>query len=72
MDEVAKSSSAIHRNFDDVLPNASEKLMNLRKKWNVPETNTIAIGKSDVRGLEGLIFEGGSPKVRKKSRVRRS
>ena len=36
----------------------------LRKKWKVPETDTIAVGKTDVPGLEGISFEGGSPKVR--------
>ena len=36
----------------------------LRNKWNVPETNTIAIGKTDVPDLEDITFEGGSPKVR--------
>ncbi|MGJ7913484.1 hypothetical protein [Neobacillus sp. LXY-1] len=44
-----------------------EELDALRKKWNVPETNTIAVGKTDVKGLEGLTFEGGSPKVRKEA-----
>ncbi len=39
----------------------------LRKKWNVPETETVAVGKTDVKGLEDLIFEGGSPKVRKEA-----
>ena len=36
----------------------------LRKKLGVPETDTIAVGKTDVRGLEGVTFEGQSPKVR--------
>ncbi|MEK4853301.1 hypothetical protein NST04_25840, partial [Paenibacillus sp. FSL H7-0756] len=44
-----------------------EDLGDLRKKWNVPETETIAIGKTDVKGLEDLIFEGGSPMVRKEA-----
>ncbi|MGG2093519.1 hypothetical protein AB1283_12565 [Bacillus sp. S13(2024)] len=39
----------------------------LRKKWNVPETETVAVGKTDVKGLEDLHFEGGSPKVRKEA-----
>lgn len=39
----------------------------LRKKWNVPETETVAVGKTDVKGLENLTFEGGSPKVRKEA-----
>ncbi|MCY7783113.1 MULTISPECIES: T7SS effector LXG polymorphic toxin [unclassified Bacillus (in: firmicutes)] len=39
----------------------------LRKKWNVPETETIAVGKTDIKGLEDLTFKGGSPKVRKEA-----
>ena len=39
----------------------------LRRKWNVPETETVAVGKTDVKGLENLTFEGGSPKVRKEA-----
>ncbi|WP_286201111.1 hypothetical protein [Bacillus sp. ISL-4] len=37
----------------------------LRKKWNVPETITIAVGRTDIKGLEDLTFKGGSPEVRK-------
>lgn len=44
-----------------------EELNSLRKKWNVPETDTIAVGKTDVKGLEDLNFEGGSPMVRKEA-----
>ncbi|KJD52512.1 transposase, partial [Bacillus amyloliquefaciens] len=44
-----------------------EDLDVLRKKWNVPETNTIAVGKTDVKGLEKRTFEGGSPEVRKEA-----
>ncbi|MDZ5610566.1 hypothetical protein U2I54_27040 [Bacillus pseudomycoides] len=43
------------------------EIENLRKKWNVPETHTSAVGKTDVKGLEDLSFEGGSPKVRKEA-----
>lgn len=39
----------------------------LRRKWNVSETETVAVGKTDVKGLENLIFEGGSLKVRKEA-----
>ncbi|MBA3927133.1 hypothetical protein HPK16_12350 [Listeria sp. W9-0585] len=39
----------------------------LRDKWKVPETDTIAAGKTDVKGLEDMVFEGGSPKVRKQA-----
>ena len=45
----------------------SNELGKLREKWNVPETDTIAVGKTDVPGLEGKVFEGGSPKVRKEA-----
>ena len=45
----------------------SEALSDLRKKWNVPETDTIAVGKTDIPGLEDRVFEGGSPKVRKEA-----
>lgn len=43
-----------------------EDLETLRKKLGVPETQTIAIGKTDVKGLEGKVFEGGYPKLEKK------
>ena len=36
----------------------------LRSRLGVPETDTIAVGKTNVKGLEGLTFEGQSPKVR--------
>ena len=39
----------------------------LRTKWNVPETQTVAVGKTDVKGLEGIKFEGASPKVLKEA-----
>ena len=45
----------------------SEALSDLRKRWNVPETDTIAVGKTDIPGLEDRVFEGGSPKVRKEA-----
>ncbi|WP_260445421.1 hypothetical protein [Listeria booriae] len=44
-----------------------EDLSTLRDKWKVPETDTIAAGKTDVKGLEDMVFEGGSPKVRKEA-----
>ena len=36
----------------------------IRNKLGVPKTNTIAVGKTNVKGLEGITFEGQSPKVR--------
>ena len=36
----------------------------LRRKLGLLETDTIAVGKTNVKGLESVIFEGQSPKVR--------
>ena len=43
-----------------------EDLDALRKKWNVPETNTIAVGKTDVKGLRDLALKEGLQKLEKK------
>ncbi|MBR5637395.1 MAG: hypothetical protein IKW81_10755 [Pseudobutyrivibrio sp.] len=42
-------------------------LVELRAKLGVPKTDTIAVGKTNVKGLEGIVFEGQSPKVRKEA-----
>lgn len=39
----------------------------LRKEWNVPETNTIAVEKTDILGFEEFAFKGESPEVRKEA-----
>ncbi|NRZ57430.1 hypothetical protein DZE42_000569 [Clostridium beijerinckii] len=44
-----------------------EDLDLLRKEWNVPETDTIAVGKTNISGLEDVTFKGGSPEVRKEA-----
>ena len=68
-----EASEQLARHGDDVLKGfddsdwGSNELGKLREKWNVPETDTIAVGKTDVPGLEGKVFEGGSPKVRKEA-----
>nr|WP_246369419.1 hypothetical protein [Listeria rustica] len=62
-DEVVES---IGKHTDDIKV-GSEDLSALRDKWKVPETDTIAAGKTDVKGLEDMVFEGGSPKVRKQA-----
>ena len=33
----------------------------------VPKTETVAVGKTNVKGLEKITFEGQSPKVRKEA-----
>lgn len=42
-----------------------QDLDSVRNRIGVPETQTIAVGKTDVKGLENLVFEGYSPAVRK-------
>ncbi|MEY8742414.1 ribonuclease YeeF family protein [Bacillales bacterium AN1005] len=40
----------------------------IRKDWKVPETHTIAVGKTvDIPGLEDKVFKGGSIKVRREA-----
>jgi hypothetical protein len=34
-----------------------------RSRINVPDTQTVAVGKTDIPGLRGATFEGASPKV---------
>ena len=48
----------------DALQIGKTDLDALRQKLGVPETDTIAVGKTDVKGMEGVTFEGQSPKVR--------
>ena len=42
----------------------SEDIKAIRDKHGLSDTNTVAVGKTDVPGLEKITFEGGSPKVR--------
>lgn len=56
---ISRSSSSIKIGTEDISA--------LREKWNVPKTETVAVGKTDVEGLEDLTFVGGSPKVRKEA-----
>ena len=67
LDKLRARNAFYGSKVDDVVWDASEELSNLRRKWKVPETDTIAVGKTNVPGLEGKVFEGGSPKVRKEA-----
>ncbi|MGE6260574.1 hypothetical protein ACQKCU_22285 [Heyndrickxia sporothermodurans] len=40
-----------------------------RNELNVPETNTVSVGKADVSGLENLVFKGASPEVRNQAKL---
>jgi len=44
-----------------------QMITDLRTKWNVPERDTVAVGKTDIPGLEGFRFEGGSIQVRREA-----
>ena len=67
LDRLRARNAFYGSKVDDVVWDASEELSSLRRKWKVPETDTIAVGKTNVPGLEGKVFEGGSPKVRKEA-----
>jgi hypothetical protein len=38
-----------------------------RNKLNVPKTETVAVGRTDIKGLEKEVFEGASPQVLKEA-----
>jgi hypothetical protein len=39
-----------------------------REEIGVPKTNTVAVGRTDIEGLENEVFKGASPKVVKESK----
>ncbi|WP_321389036.1 pre-toxin TG domain-containing protein [uncultured Enterococcus sp.] len=61
--KTIEKGSKIGRNID---LNADD-LKRLREKLGVPEIDTVAIGKTDIEGFRNIVFEGGSPKVRKQA-----
>ena len=67
-DDAAKYLDVLENGSREGLTSAElagvEKADALRHKLGVPETDTIAVGKTDVKGMEGVTFEGQSPKVR--------
>lgn len=62
--EVMERGRISSKDGTDALQIGKTDLDVLRNKLGVPETDTIAVGKTDVKGLEGITFEGQSPKVR--------
>jgi Domain of unknown function (DUF4157) len=45
-------------------------LIQMRSRYNIPpEIDTIALGRTDVPGLQERVFEGGSPRVRQQAAV---
>ena len=67
----AASKFRLNQAADDIdaplLANGSDEIARLREQWNVPSKETIAVGKTDVKGLEDFTFEGASPGVRKEA-----
>lgn len=51
--------------IESKIPVGKKDIDQFREKYSVSKDNTIAIGKTNVPGLEGMTFEGSSPKVRK-------
>ncbi|WP_288410547.1 hemagglutinin repeat-containing protein [uncultured Herbaspirillum sp.] len=46
---------------------SSEDLAALRLKYSIPEGNTLAVGRSDIPGMENRLIEGLSPSIRAKA-----
>jgi len=42
----------------------ADDLLLLRQRWQISDTQTVAVGRTDIPGLEGVTFEAGSPAVR--------
>ena len=64
---VSWETGSVGKETVDVIRIGKNDLDVLRKKLGVPEIDTIAIDKTDVKGLENNIFEGESPNVRKEA-----
>ena len=67
MSVYAKGGSGAGEMWGNPIQASTEDLASLRNKWNVPETDTIAVGRTDIKGLQDILFEGGSPKVRQEA-----
>ena len=48
----------------------ADDLQFLRQRWQVPDTQTVAVGRTDIPGLEGVTFEAGSPRVRTEANLK--
>jgi len=46
---------------------SSKDIADFRNRIGVPETNTAGVGRTNVPGLEGQVFEGASPAVRQQA-----
>ena len=62
-----QTSRDIVKQIDGEIKIGKNDLIALRTKLGVPQTETVAIGKTNVKGLEKITFEGQSPKVRKEA-----
>lgn len=66
---IAMDRNAGNQYLRPVLPPTSDDLRHLRDRLGVPNTQTVAVGTTDVRGLEQFRFEGASPKVREEAGI---
>ncbi|MCL2489621.1 MAG: hypothetical protein FWF36_02675 [Propionibacteriaceae bacterium] len=66
---IMTRAEALDRPWSDGIPSDQvdpQMITDLRAKWDVPApTDTLAVGKTDIPGLEGYRFEGGSITVRR-------
>ncbi|MCL2490677.1 MAG: hypothetical protein FWF36_08170, partial [Propionibacteriaceae bacterium] len=61
-------AEALDRPWSDGIPTSEvnpQMITDLRAKWDIPSRDTVAVGKTDIPGLEGYRFEGGSIQVRR-------
>lgn len=66
-DRIAKQNEIkdnSNKEVNRVTPPSKADLDAYREELSVPDTNTVAVGKTDIAGLEDIVFKGGSPEVR--------
>ena len=62
-----KLNDNIEKSLNIELKIDKDDLTTVRIRLGVPKTETVAVGKTNVKGLEKITFEGQSPKVRKEA-----
>ena len=62
-----KLNDNIEKSLNIELKIDKDDLTTVRTRLGVPKTETVAVGKTNVKGLEKITFEGQSPKVRKEA-----
>ena len=62
-----RTNDNIEKSLNIELKIDKDDLTTVRTRLGVPKTETVAVGKTNVKGLEKITFEGQSPKVRKEA-----